>query len=123
MRRTHLRGHPNILERLLVHVGGFNLWLLMRQLTGIGTPRSLQRRAAAIRAALTGLLVALWERVRPFWAPAVGAMHRALKSLEVPTHLYVAPREGPTWRELRHQLSKMIVESDLVRNACDRSGV
>ena len=69
MRRTHLRGHPNILKRLLVHVGGFNLGLLMQQLTGVGTPRSLQGRAAAIRTALTGLLVALWERVRPSWTP------------------------------------------------------
>ena len=47
MRRVHLRGHPNILKRLLVHVCGFNLGLLMRQLTGVGTPRSLQGRAAA----------------------------------------------------------------------------
>ena len=46
MRRVHLRGHPNILKRLLVHVCGFNLGLLMRQLTGVGTPRSLQGRAA-----------------------------------------------------------------------------
>ena len=69
MRRTHLRGHPNILKRLLVHVGGFNLGVLMRQLTGVGTPRSLQGRAAAIRTALTGLLVALWERIRPSWTP------------------------------------------------------
>ena len=30
MRRVHLRGHPNILKRLLVHVCGFNLGLLMR---------------------------------------------------------------------------------------------
>ena len=42
MRRVHLRGHSNILKRLLVHVCGFNLGLLMRQLTGVGTPRSLQ---------------------------------------------------------------------------------
>ena len=28
LRRTHLRGHPNILKRLLVHVGAFNLGLL-----------------------------------------------------------------------------------------------
>ena len=41
MRRVHLRGHPNILKRVLVHVCGFNLGLLMRQLTGVGTPRSL----------------------------------------------------------------------------------
>ena len=30
MRRTHLRGHTNILKRLPVHIGGFNLGLLMR---------------------------------------------------------------------------------------------
>ena len=42
LRRVHLRHHPNILKRVLVHVCGFNLGLLMRQLTGVGTPRSLQ---------------------------------------------------------------------------------
>ena len=52
MRRVHLRGHPNILKRLLVQVCGFNLGLLMRQLTGVGTPRSLQGRAAALVAVL-----------------------------------------------------------------------
>ena len=42
MRRTHLRGHVNILKRMLVHVGGFNLGLLMRKLFGVGKPRRLQ---------------------------------------------------------------------------------
>jgi transposase len=42
MRRTHLRGHENILKRLIVHAAGFNLGLLMRQVTGIGKPRRLQ---------------------------------------------------------------------------------
>jgi transposase len=43
MRRTHLRGHGNILKRLLVHVAGASLGLWMRHtLTGIGTPRGLQ---------------------------------------------------------------------------------
>lgn len=42
MRRTHLRGHENILKRLVVHVAGFNLGLLMRHVTGIGKPRVLQ---------------------------------------------------------------------------------
>ena len=37
-------------------------------------------------------------------------MYRALKSLDVPTHLYVAPREGHGWQELRHELFKMNVE-------------
>ena len=42
MRRTHLRGHTNILKRVLIHAGGFNLGLVMRQLIGAGTPRGLQ---------------------------------------------------------------------------------
>jgi len=44
MRRTHLRGHENILKRLLVHAGAFNLGLLMRKAFGRGTPRGLQGR-------------------------------------------------------------------------------
>ena len=42
MRRTHLRGHENILKRLLIHSGGFNLGLAMRKLVGVGKPRRLQ---------------------------------------------------------------------------------
>ena len=41
MRRTYLRGHENILKRLLIHVGASNLGLLMRTLIGAGTPRGL----------------------------------------------------------------------------------
>ena len=48
MRRTHLRGHGNILKRLLVHVAACNLGLWMRTLTGIGTPRGLQGRVPAV---------------------------------------------------------------------------
>ena len=69
MRRVHLRGHPNILKRLLVQVCGVNLGLLMRHLTGVGTPRSLQGRASALVEALTGLLSGCWGGVRRFWAP------------------------------------------------------
>jgi transposase len=47
MRRTHLRGRENILKRLLIHVGGFNLSLVLRLLTGKGTPRGLQDLAIA----------------------------------------------------------------------------
>jgi len=42
MRRTHLRGHANILKRLLIHVAGFNLGLVMREAFGLGKPRTLQ---------------------------------------------------------------------------------
>ena len=65
LRRVHLRGHPNILKRLLLHVCGFNLGLLMRPLTGVGTPRSLQGRAATVFDALIGLLREFWRRVMP----------------------------------------------------------
>ncbi len=39
-------------------------------------------------------------------------LYRALKSLGVPTHLYVAPREPHGWGELRHRLYKINVELD-----------
>jgi transposase len=57
MRRTHLRKHKNILKRLLIHVAGANLGLLLRNLYGIGTPRSLQGLSFRLR-----LLVALVAR-------------------------------------------------------------
>jgi len=57
MRRTHLRGHDNILKRLLVHNGAFNLGLLMQKLLGVGTPRGLQGRLRA----LLSYLVRLWR--------------------------------------------------------------
>ena len=56
MRRTHLRGHRNILKRLLVHAGGFNLGLLMRHLIGLGTPRGLQGRVWAFFATVWWLI-------------------------------------------------------------------
>ena len=61
MRRVYLRGHPNILKRLLVHVAGLNLGLLLRQVIGVGTPRGLQGRAAAGVWALIGPFVGLWN--------------------------------------------------------------
>jgi transposase len=65
MRRVHLRGHPNMLKRLLMHVCGFNLGLLLRKLCGVGTPHSLQGRAAAAFAALIVALRRVWTRVWP----------------------------------------------------------
>jgi len=41
MRRAHLRGHGNILKRLMVHVAGCNLALLMRRICGTGTPKGV----------------------------------------------------------------------------------
>jgi transposase len=59
MLRTHLRGHSNILKRLLIHASAFNLGRLLRQLIGIGTPRGLQGRAGVVLRALLKLYRAL----------------------------------------------------------------
>jgi transposase len=42
MRRTHLRRHDNIIKRLLIHAGAFNVGLVMRKISGCGTPRGIQ---------------------------------------------------------------------------------
>src|SRR5229473_2087367 len=44
MRRCHLRGQENILKRQLIHVGAFNLSLILRKLLGAGTPREWKNR-------------------------------------------------------------------------------
>jgi transposase len=51
MRRTHLRKHENILKRLLIHVGAFNLSLIFRKWWGSGTPRGLRNRQSLLIAA------------------------------------------------------------------------
>src|SRR6202166_1215426 len=56
MRRVHLRHHPNILKRLLVHVAAFNRGLVMRKLLGRGTPGGRQGCEAALFLALLRLL-------------------------------------------------------------------
>jgi transposase len=61
MRRTHLRGHTNILKRALIHLGGLNLGLLLRHRFGIGTPRGLQGRSSLI----SSLLMTLYRACRP----------------------------------------------------------
>jgi transposase len=64
MRRVHLKGRDNILKRLLVHAGGFNLALIMRKLVGVGKPRRLQGAFACIFACFTWLLHYAWSVLR-----------------------------------------------------------
>jgi transposase len=66
LRRTHLRGHPNILKRLLIHVAGFNLGLVMRKHFGIGKPRRLQ----GLWQALLRLFFAFLERLGAVLCPS-----------------------------------------------------
>jgi transposase len=76
MRRTHLRGHENILKRLLIHAGGFNLGLLIRGILGVGTPRGLQGRLATVLATLFVLLGAPRCRLA-----AIGISHRFIAAM------------------------------------------
>ena len=72
MRRTHLRGHRNILKRLLIHASGFNLGILMRQVFGRGTPRGLQGApsdARGLEIVLAMLSEQLWMTTNALLAP------------------------------------------------------
>ncbi len=64
MRRVHLKGRENILKRLLVHAGGFNLALILRKLVGIGKPRRLHGACAWILAGVRLLLCYAWSVLR-----------------------------------------------------------
>ncbi len=75
MRRTHLRGHTNILKRVLIHAGGFKLGLVMRQLIGIGTPRGLQGRVAAVVAVLWEIMDVLDRLI------AISSSHRVFTAV------------------------------------------
>jgi transposase len=92
MRRTHLRGHESIAKRMLIHVAGFNLGLLMRTLLGVGTPRGLQGRAAAIAALIIAALTTLLAAARRTWTLATGpainhTTRRALAASPLASHL------------------------------------
>jgi transposase len=59
MRRCHLRGRENILKRQLLHVGAFNLSLILRKLLGAGTPRELTNRAGQMFSRLLRFVLCL----------------------------------------------------------------
>jgi len=55
MRRCTLRGRKNILKRQLVHIGAFNISLVLRKMLGAGTPRELKNRAVDLVLRIFGL--------------------------------------------------------------------
>jgi transposase len=59
MRRVHLKGRENVLKRLLIHVGGFNLSLAMRKTVGAGTPRGLAAKKKLLEGLSGGSYAAL----------------------------------------------------------------
>src|SRR4029450_12214370 len=68
LRRARVRGHENVLKRLLVHAGAFNLGLWMRTLFGVGTPRSLQGRVVALGAVIAPLWALIDKAITPYRA-------------------------------------------------------
>ena len=69
-----MRGHENVRKRVLIQAAGCNLGLLLRRLTGVGTPRSLQGRALSAIRGLIGRLIGHWGGLTgvgaPEWRPA-----------------------------------------------------
>jgi transposase len=59
MRRVHLRGRENIAKRYLIHTAAFNLGLIMRKLTGFGTPKGWADARRACFARVWGVWAAL----------------------------------------------------------------
>jgi transposase len=88
MRRCHLRGRDNILKRQLVHVGAFNLSLILRKLLGAGTPRELKNRAGQVFSRLLRFLLCLGKvvsRIR-LRSPAAGAWREPSWPCRTPDH-------------------------------------
>ena len=69
LRRVWVRGHDNVRKRVLIQAAGCNLGLLLRRLTGVGTPRSLQGRALSAIYRLIGRLIDRWRRLTDSWGP------------------------------------------------------
>ena len=61
MRRCTLHGRKNILKRLLIHVGAFNISLVLRQMLGAGTPRELKNRATSLAFRVIQRLINLYR--------------------------------------------------------------
>ena len=78
-RRTTLRGLDNINKRYLCAIIGFNLGLILRKLTGVGTPR----QAAAAKAAALAVIRWLRECLDGYFRPAASP-HRSWQENPVP---------------------------------------
>jgi transposase len=83
MRRVHLRGRDNILKRLLIQAGAFNLGLVLRTVLGTGKPRQLR--------SLLGFLFRLFQASESLLDPI-----SAPRLLQRPLPLYPGPHRRRT---------------------------
>ena len=61
MRRFTLHGRKNILKRLLIHVGAFNISLVMPKILGAGRPLELKNRMARLVSGVLQCLIHLYR--------------------------------------------------------------
>jgi hypothetical protein len=100
---VHLRGHINILKRLLIHIGGFNRGLLMLQLIGVGTPRGLEGREMVLLRRVSGrIYLTRHARALKRVALAPSGRSRASRVLELASSaaeksLTTTWNRGPSW--------------------------
>lgn len=73
MRRVHLRGRDNVLKRQLIHVGAFNLSLILRTILGAGTPRELRNRQSMLLFAFIRSFAELLRHSKESHASSVAA--------------------------------------------------
>jgi hypothetical protein len=88
-RRTHLRGLANVAKRYLIAAAAHNLGRILRRLTGVGKPKTLQGAAAG----LAGRASLLWARLRSRGARLVSGlagMSVAVRRFEKPSDLRLA---------------------------------
>ena len=64
-----MRGHENVRKRVLIQAASCNLGLLLRRLTGVGTPRSLQGRALSAICRGIRRLIDRWGPLTGLWGP------------------------------------------------------
>jgi hypothetical protein len=77
-RRTTLRGRENIRKRYLIRAMGANLSLLMRHMTGVGTPKQALAAPEKLLGALLARLSAALHAIKRIIAPRGTARRQSL---------------------------------------------
>jgi transposase len=99
MRRVYLRGRENISKRQLIHVGAFNLGLVLRNNIGAGTPRELRNQRRQITFVICSPQTA---RERP--SLTHNSSWSSSRSRKYRPQAFRRPNCGPNFRGFRHGL-------------------
>jgi transposase len=95
LRHVTVRGTGNVQKRYLGHLAGLNLGVLMRALSGTGTPRSLQGRLTALLSALLVAIMTFTRRASASFRRQRAPLRQRLKSASCG---HVAPPHWPNPR-------------------------